>query len=154
MLKLLWKASEMRIRIRTRIANRTPELVFQNHTRALFLQLAPPFPRLELLQFDGCHTGNNVGIRMNFGLLKTEWWSTITQEIHTPDLAQFTDEGTKLPFFLSYWKHQHIMAKEGNDVMMTDYVEFRSSNAFSTLLMYPAIYMMLFYRKPIYKKKL
>jgi ligand-binding SRPBCC domain-containing protein len=87
-------------------------------------------------------------------LLKTEWWSTITEEIHTSELAQFTDEGTRLPFFLSYWKHQHIMTKNGNDVVMTDAVEFRSSNTLSTLLMYPAIYLMLFYRKPIYKKKL
>ncbi|MFM2285577.1 MAG: hypothetical protein RLZZ543_1074, partial [Bacteroidota bacterium] len=103
---------------------------------------------------DGCHKGNVVGIRMNFGVLKTEWWSTITEEIHTPELAQFTDEGTRLPFFLSYWKHQHIIEKEGNDVRMTDYVEFRSSNALSTFVMYPAIFLMLFYRKPIYKKRL
>ena len=144
----------MRIRIRTRIANRTPERVFQNHTRALFLQLAPPFPRLELLQFDGCHTGNIVGIRMNFGLLKTEWWSSITEEIHTAERAQFTDEGSQLPFFLRYWKHQHIMQQEGNDVLMIDDVEFRSVNALSTLLLFPAIYLMLFYRKPIYKKRL
>ncbi len=144
----------MRLILETLITNRTPFAVFQKFDKALFLQLAPPFPRSELIRFDGCKTGDLVGLRLRMLFRWNVWWSEIISDTHTDLEESFVDLGIKLPFFLSYWKHSHRIVKQGKDVVVVDDIEFKAHNFLLTWLSYPAIYLMFVYRKPIYRRLL
>ena len=144
----------MRLLLQTRISNRTPAEVFQKFDKTLFLQLAPPFPRSELVRFDGCKQGDMVGLRLRMLFRWHVWWSEIIADTHSVNEESFVDLGIQLPFFLSYWKHAHRIVKQGNDLLVVDDIEFKAHNFLLTWLSYPAMYVMFAYRKPLYKRLL
>ena len=49
--------------------------------RALFLELAPTFPKLRLLRFDGSQPGDWVEIELVLGPFRQRWTSQITDHI-------------------------------------------------------------------------
>ncbi|MCU0391818.1 MAG: hypothetical protein MUE81_11930 [Thermoflexibacter sp.] len=128
--------------------------VWQGFNETLFLKLAPPFPPMKLLRFDGSEKGNEVHIRLNFILFKQKWISLITENVKTEDQIYFIDEGIKLPFFLKYWKHKHRIIKHIDNEKHTqsiiiDEIEFKSIFGW---LIYPVLYLQFWNRKKIYRK--
>jgi ligand-binding SRPBCC domain-containing protein len=140
--------------IRTRIANTTKESVIKAFDRSMFLRLAPPFPKLELLRFDGCETGDEIHLQLGFILYKKKWVSQVTANGSKNNELYFVDEGSTLPPPLHYWKHYHGIHQEGTNVVVEDNVMYQSGNIILDILLYPFFYLLFFYRKPIYKKYL
>jgi ligand-binding SRPBCC domain-containing protein len=89
---------------------------------------------------------------LNFILFKQDWISDIIDQNALESEIYFVDEGSKLPFFLSYWKHRHRMIKDGKGTIIIDDITFKTPSILSDYLFYPLMYLQFLYRKPIYQK--
>ncbi len=141
----------MRIKIST-LVKQPYTKVFEGFDQNLFIKLAPPFPPVKLLRFDGCKVDDRVALRLNFIFFKQTWESLITDYQNNAQEISFVDEGVKLPFFLKYWKHRHRVVKEGEQTQIVDDISFKTPFFLFDYLMYPALYLQFLYRKPIYRK--
>ena len=144
----------MRIELSTRIPNRTIADTFNKFDEALFLKLAPPIPVSKLIRFDGCKTKDVVALKLRLFFIWHLWESQIVSDERTINEINFVDQGIKLPFFLSFWKHRHRIIQDNEDVLIIDDIEFFAHNKVLTLLSYPILYLMFAMRKPIYRKEL
>ena len=143
----------MRFNISTTVGQ-LPAQVFEGFTEDLFLKLAPPFPPVKLLRFDGCKIGDVVQVRLNFIFFKQIWESHIIDAGIAEDEIFFIDKGIKLPFFLGYWQHKHFIRRNtDNTSSIIDAIEFKSPwGKVLDFLLFPTIYVQFYYRKPIYKR--
>ena len=147
----------MKIIIQT-IVSKTIEEVFDGFTEDLFKDLAPPLLPMNLLRFDGCKVDDQVHIELFLG---QKWNSLITESEQTEKEIYFIDEGVKLPFPLSSWKHKHrlinaaIAEDSGIDsgTIISDEIEYSTGLKFFDMLLFPAFWLIFYYRKHIYKKK-
>ncbi len=141
----------MKLVIKTAVAQ-PPQQVWEGFNQDLFTSLAPPFPPVKLLRFDGSMKGDEVHLELNFLLFKQQWNSLIVGQASSEQEFFFVDEGIKLPFFLKFWQHKHRMVKEGNGTMIIDDITYQTPFKLLDWLMYPAMWAQFAYRKPIYKK--
>lgn len=142
----------MKLEIQTLIPDARVDVVFNQFNRDLFVRLSPPFPPSKLIRFDGCKKGDMVEVELSLPLFPQRWLSEITDESHIPgQFHQFTDVGRKLPFFLSSWKHEHILLQEGKDVRIIDRIQFEGRFPFASIIIYPQIRSVMRYRIPIYQ---
>ncbi len=126
--------------------------VWEGFNESLFRKLAPPFPKVELLRFDGCRKGDEVHLVLHFPFLKQTWNALIIENGASENEIYFIDIGSKCPFFLKSWQHKHIIRKVDNDKsLIIDQVEFSTGSLVSDLLFFPILYTQFLYRKPIYK---
>ncbi len=65
--------------LQTKVQNTTKEAVLNGFTKDFFLKLAPPFPRLTLLRFDGSEKGNEIHLELNMFVMKKKWISLVTE---------------------------------------------------------------------------
>ncbi|MEJ7662272.1 MAG: hypothetical protein WKG07_23260 [Hymenobacter sp.] len=87
-----------------------PAQVMAGFTRELFVTLAPPFPKLHLLRYDGNNRGDTVIIELQAGPKRWRWTSLITDNGTLPDgTLYFVDEGQILPAPLRRWRHRHLI---------------------------------------------
>lgn len=141
----------MKIVVETAVENNYLE-VKAGFTEELFRKLAPPFPPVNVLRFDGCTTGDKVELELNFLLFKQKWVSLITEDKTTENEFYFVDEGVKLPFFLGKWRHKHRIISQGLGSLIRDEIEFSGPYFWLTPILFPALWIQFWYRKPIYKK--
>jgi len=142
----------MRLKIVTQVEQSIEE-VFEGFDKRLFLKLSPPFPKVKLQRFDGCQTNDRVIIELNFIFFKQIWESHITESKTTTEEIYFIDKGVKLPFFLKFWEHKHIIQRKEGKTFIIDDIHYKAIGGFlGTLLFYPSLYLQFLYRKPIYKK--
>jgi ligand-binding SRPBCC domain-containing protein len=141
----------MNIKISTKV-NQSLLKVWEGFNLELFSKLAPPFPPVEVKEFGGCLKGDKVHLELNFILFKQDWISDIVEQNRTESEIYFIDEGTKLPFFLRYWKHKHRLVKENEGTIIIDDITFKTPTILTDYLFYPLMYLQFFYRKPIYRK--
>lgn len=141
----------MNIRIVTNIGINSKENVFAGFDRKLFSRLAPPFPKLNLIRFDGCLNGDEVHLETDFIVFKQKWISLIVENNTSDTEIYFIDEGTTLPFPLKYWRHKHIVRQTGNTVEIEDNIRFGTKNKVADILLYLPLYLLFLYRKPVYK---
>ena len=128
------------------------QTVFAGFNQELFIKLAPPFPPVKLLRFDGCKKGNVVMIQLNLIFFKQIWESLITENQAMEEKIYFIDEGIRLPFFLKKWKHQHIIKQENQQTAIIDNISYQSPFWLFDYFLFPLLYLLFYYRKPIYKK--
>jgi ligand-binding SRPBCC domain-containing protein len=141
----------MNIKISTKV-NQSLLKVWEGFNLELFSKLAPPFPPVEVKEFGGCLKGDKVHLELNFILFKQDWISDIVEQNRTESEIYFIDEGTKLPFFLRYWKHKHRLVKENEGTIIIDDITFKTPTILTDYLFYPLMYLQFLYRKPIYRK--
>jgi ligand-binding SRPBCC domain-containing protein len=141
----------MKLKIQTSVEKNYLQ-VWEEFTEDLFNQLSPPFPPVKVIQFDGCHKGDTVELELNFLLFKQRWRSLITDQQSTNTEIFFLDEGVKLPFFLTFWKHRHRIIKNGDSTIIADEIEFKTPTLLTNYLFYPLLWLQFAYRKPIYQK--
>lgn len=140
----------MNIRFETTVSGNFKEIMTR-FDRKLFEALAPSFPKMEIVEFTGSRKGDRVHIRFQEPF-RAEWISTITDHGSTASEAYFVDEGTRLPFPLSFWKHRHIVRKVTDSTScIIDDITFKGPNKLISLLMYPALFLGFYPRKKIYK---
>ena len=143
----------MHLILRTAVAQ-PPAQVMAGFTRALFEALAPPFPRLRVLRFDGCRTGDHVDIELNTLVKRLRWTSLIVDDGQLPDGTQFfVDEGQELPPPLRYWRHRHLIEPgPGGTSVVVDNLEYRTASPLLDALLYPAMWAQFAWRQPIYRR--
>lgn len=126
--------------------------VKEGFTEVLFKKLAPPFPPVNVLRFDGCKKGHQVVLELNFLLFKQKWVSLITDDQTTDQEFYFVDEGIELPFFLGKWRHKHRIISSGTGSVIRDEIDFSGPFSWMTPLLFPALWLQFVYRKPIYRR--
>lgn len=141
----------MRLQITTNV-EQSAHQVMAGFNEELFLKLNPPFPQVRLLRFDGSKKGDIVGLELNFIFFKQRWVSEITFDEEHPDYFLFIDEGRKLPFMFTYWKHEHRIEDRPNGSAIIDRISYESGTKLLSFLLYPVLILQFMYRKPIYKK--
>jgi len=144
----------MHLLLRTRVAQ-PPARVMAGFDRTLFLQLAPPFPKMNLLRFDGSRPGDRVEMELVVGPKRWRWTSLITEAGQFPNGTQyFVDEGQELPAPLRYWHHRHLVtpyAKGLGSVIVED-ITYRTGSRVLDVLLYPAMWAQFAWRKPTYRR--
>lgn len=141
----------MKIALSTKVES-SLKTVKEGFNQDLFLKLSPPFPLVKLLRFDGCLTGHQVWIELNFILFKQRWDALIVDHKESEEEFYFIDEGTKLPFFLKSWKHKHILNSSAGNCYVTDQINYSTGTILTDLLIFPLLWLQFVYRKPIYRK--
>ncbi len=140
----------MKVQIKTKVKGDYKTIMHQ-FDRKLFEALKPRYPKVEIVSFTGSKKGDKVHLRFH-SPLKAEWISHITADGEDDQAAFFIDEGVKLPFPLSYWRHKHIVKKaRGDHSYIIDEITFTGINFLFSLVLYPAIYLAFLGRKKIYK---
>ncbi len=127
-----------------------PKRAVEKFDAALFTALAPPFPKIRLVRFDE----NTVEIAMNFFVFKTVWESRVYPTHVDDQQAYFVDEGVRLPPPLKFWRHTHRLVARGQGSVLRDEIEFSTGRGVLDVLIYPFLWAMMAYRKPIYRKLL
>ena len=94
----------MKLVLKTNVQQTPPE-VWAGFSQSLFEKLAPPFPRIRLLRFDGSTTGCTVEVELNFVFFRQILQSDIIEHGETEDEIWFVDQGRRWPFFLKFWRH-------------------------------------------------
>lgn len=143
----------MHVLLRTAVAQ-PPAQVMAGFTCELFVALAPPFPRLRVLRFDGCLTGHRVEIELDTVVKRMPWTSLIVDHGQLPDgTLFFVDEGQTLPPPLRYWRHRHLIqpGPDGGSVIVDD-LEYRSGSRALDALLRPAMWAQFAWRRPIYRR--
>ena len=130
------------------------QAVMAQFDRDLFEKLSPPGAGVDLVRFDGSKKGDVVHIRLKlFGFITQDWISDITDDGVTDEEAFFIDQGSTLPFFLTFWKHRHVVKIVGGDQSeIIDDIQFQTPWWIPGFLMYPIMWAQFAYRKPIYRK--
>ncbi len=142
----------MKIHLRTPVAA-SLNTVWQGFDEKLFKALSPPFPPVKLSRFDGSMPGDIVSLELNFIFFKQKWTSEIEYQQETPNEIYFIDRGTKLPFFLAFWRHKHRLLRDATGgTIIADEIEYRTPFLLFDYLMYPVMWAQFAYRKPIYRK--
>ncbi len=143
----------MNIKIETAVRGNYKE-VLARFDRELFEQLSPPGAEVDLIRFDGSHKGDIVHLRLKLaGMIKQDWISEIVEEGEDDEKAWFVDQGTQLPFFLSKWKHRHIVRRQAEEEsLIVDDIHFEWHNPLLSGLLYPLLYAQFAYRAPIYRR--
>ena len=140
----------MKLTIQTSV-QQSYQQVWAGFTKDLFTKLNPPFPPVKVIRFDGCLKGDVVELELNFFVFKQSWKSLITDQQTTDVDIFFLDEGIKLPFFLSSWRHYHRIIKCNDNTIIADEIEFRTPTILTDYLLYPLLWAQFAYRKPIYR---
>lgn len=141
----------MNIQLKTKVKGNYKDIMRQ-FDRKLFEALKPKQAKMEIVEFTGSKKGDRVHLRF-LSPIKAEWISEIVEDGVNDQEAYFIDEGTTLPFPLTYWRHKHIVQKIREDTSyIIDDMTFSGANALITALIYPGIYLGFYPRKKIYQK--
>lgn len=140
----------MRIQLKTKVDGNY-RAVMEKFDRKLFEALKPKYGKMEIVEFTGSKKNDIVHLRF-LSPFKVEWESEIIEDGENENESYFIDEGTKLPFPLSYWKHKHVVQKITEDTSyIIDDMTFEGVHFIFTPLLYPALYIAFYPRKSIYK---
>jgi len=141
----------MKILIETLVAQNYKD-VFAQFDRDLFLALKPPLINLQLERFDGCNKGDKVEMQLGILGVQQSWKALIVEQQENSDAIYFIDEGVEIPPPIKHWRHRHTLKNIAErQTMIVDDIEFSTGNSVLDLLMYPIMYLLFWYRKPIYR---
>ncbi len=139
-----------RIKIKTKVKG-CPTKIIRHFDEELFMKLNPPFIKVELNQFDGCKKDSDLKLTTNFLGLYQYWHNKVIDRFDSDNLVYFIDEGVEMPFPITKWIHKHKIVKiDDQNSYIVDDIEYICSNPIFEFFSYPAIFITMFYRKPIY----
>jgi len=140
----------MNIQLKTKVDGNYRDII-KKFDRHLFEALKPKYGKMQIVKFTGSQKGDLVHLQF-LSPIKMEWVSEITEDGENEKEAYFIDEGVKLPFPLSYWRHKHIVQKITADTSyIIDDMTFKGANFLITLFLFPVLYIAFYPRKSIYK---
>lgn len=126
--------------------------VFEAFDEQLFRKLAPPYPRLKLLRFDGSKPGDVVEVELQTGIKSFRWTSLITEREINDTAAWFVDEGQVVPPPLRSWRHKHLITKQDSGAIIHDIIDYSTGYRVSDALLYPLMLAAFGMRGPVYRK--
>ena len=136
----------MRILLKSKV-NSPIDKVNDHFDEGLFKYLLPP--GAELIHYGGSSKGDIVHLKLP---VVGTWKSEITDHGRNNGSIYFVDEGIKLPFPLTRWKHKHILHQIDNQAIIEDNIEFSTGLVLSDALVYPFLYLAFAPRIKQYKK--
>ncbi|MCS7085131.1 MAG: hypothetical protein RMM53_05130 [Bacteroidia bacterium] len=139
----------MKFTIATRVGL-PPRRAAERFDARLFQALAPPFPKIRLLRFEP----QRVEMRLDFGVFRSMWESKVEDWIFDAEEARFVDTGVRLPPPLKSWRHVHRLRAHGQGSILYDEIEYTTGVRPLDWLIFPFLWAMMAYRRPIYRKKL
>lgn len=142
----------MHLHLRTNVAQ-DYLTVFNAFDEQLFRKLSPPYPKLNLLRFDGSEPGDVVDVELQTGIKSFRWTSLITARELTDAEAYFIDEGQQLPPPLRLWHHKHLVTKNGNGATIHDIITFSTGFKLLDAILLPIMKMQFGMRGPIYERE-
>lgn len=142
----------MRFQLHTDV-KQSIQKVADGFNEKLFVALAPPFPKINLLRFDGSKKGDLVIMELHMGTKKQRWVSEIVAHGENSEEWFFIDEGRELPKPLKFWQHRHHLLHLRSELTrIVDDVTYSTGNKILDMAIYPALLAQFLYRKPIYQK--
>lgn len=141
------------LKVKTKVFGQ-PKEIMSKFTQDLLLDLTPPFMDIEITQFDGNKKDDEIHIVASILGSYQSWVNIIKEAKETEDEVYFVDEAKEMPSPFTYWRHTHKV-KRLNDTHseIIDEVIFDTQNSILDLIMYPIVYSLMYYRKPIYMDK-
>lgn len=107
---------------------------------------------MEITQFTGSKTGDIVALSFTSPIRAT-WVSKIVEHGQDDAKAYFIDVGTKLPFPLKEWRHEHIVERiDEKTSLIVDDINYSTGYKLIDILLYPFMYLGFYPRKSGYKK--
>ena len=141
----------MRIVLKTRVKGHYLKVI-ERFDRDLFEALKPKGAKMEIVEFTGSKKGDRVHVRF-VSPFKADWISDITEDGHAEDKAWFVDEGVKMPFGLTLWKHRHLVVADGSEnAVVVDDIHYKGVNGVWSCLMYLPLLLGFYPRKRIYQE--
>jgi ligand-binding SRPBCC domain-containing protein len=118
----------------------------------LFRFLLPPKYIATLVEYQGSKPGSKVHIRFKFPF-PSDWISIIKSEEKDAGKYVFMDEGEKLPFGLTSWKHIHRVIKiDEIHTEIIDDMSFSTGHRIFDFLLFPVLFLSFYPRKRLYKQ--
>ncbi len=125
--------------------------VFHAFDRKLFDYVSPA-NQIEVKRFDGVEVGDITEIHIKKPI-KGTWITKIVDRQVSETSAHFIDEGTRLPFGMTSWRHEHIVVKTGeNDSLIIDRAHFKTEFRVYTALLYLPLWLSFRSRRSKYRK--
>ncbi len=141
----------MKIIIQTQVSQHYLK-VKSGFNESLFKKLSPTFPPVQLIRFDGSSKGDLVILELDFFVFKQKWTSKIVDDLTNDHEFYFIDKGISLPFFLKNWQHKHHIFHNAKGSIISDEIDYEGPTGILTYLLYPALYLQFWMRKPVYRK--
>ena len=141
----------MRLQLKTRV-KLDYRSVFDAFDEHLFRQLAPPYPRLTVVRFDGSQPSDMVEVELRAGFKRFRWTSRIVERQVTATEAWFVDQGQQLPPPLRHWRHRHLVRRHENHTTIHDIIDYSTGSRLLDVLLYPLMLGQFAYRKPLYRR--
>lgn len=138
------------INIRTKVYG-TPRGILAKFTLELLLKLTPPLINVEVNQFDGNKKNSEVHIISSLFGNYQNWKNLITEDFESDDECYFVDEAIEMPFPFTSWIHTHKIRRiDEKRSYIQDHIKYSCQYKFLESIIYPAIFALMYYRKPIY----
>lgn len=115
------------------------------------LKLTPPFINVEISQYEGNKKDSQVHIISSILGNYQNWKNIITESFDSDDECYFVDEAVEMPFPFTTWIHTHKIRRiSENRSYIQDHIKFSCKYKFLESLVYPMVFAIMYYRKPIY----
>lgn len=129
------------------------EQVRDQFGQELFTYISPGIIPFKHRRFDGCKKGDEFHFEIGIGGAMQEWIGHVTFEESNDSGWSFIDEGKKLPWPLSYWKHHHRVDKVSDfECLIVDDISFECTPAILAPLISPILWSVFAVRPYRYKK--
>lgn len=127
--------------------------VKQGFNQDLFTSLTPPFIDVVVRHYQGEKTGDTLSLELGLGPIKMFWEGKIIDHGEGEDFWYFIDEGTKLPFPLKYWHHEHRLEKINDKLTkIIDRVHYQANNVLCLPALSMQLKLMFWQRKKQYRE--
>jgi ligand-binding SRPBCC domain-containing protein len=138
------------ISIKTKVKG-SAAVVFALFDEKLFDFLAPPNWLAKKIIYEGSNVGDKVAMQFNIPV-KSVMEVEISTVQHTQDKHWFIDQGVRLPFGLTQWRHEHIVLANEDCSIVHDKITYKTNNLLLDWAFYPFFYLAFYGRKKPYQK--
>ncbi|MFG1492247.1 hypothetical protein ABMA75_01685 [Halobacteriovorax sp. ZH4_bin.1] len=136
------------------IVNASVDEILNNFNADTMQEATPPFINLEVPRFDGNSVSDQTHLITSICGHYQSWVIEVTQKKETSDGIIIRTEAIETPFPFTMWIHTYHIRDIGNDqTKITDNIKYKTENFAFDLLIYPIIYFIMYYRKPILMDK-
>ncbi len=142
-----------RVRVKTKVKAKAKDII-KSFDVDFFLKLSPPFLDVEVNQFDGYKTEDSIKITTNFLGYYQFWHNQVIDYFETDKEVSFIEQAIETPFPVTSWQHKHkIIQIDDEHCYIIDDVEYSCINFFFENMIYPAVFLTMYYRRPVYVDK-
>ncbi|MEY3443202.1 MAG: hypothetical protein RLZZ519_1483 [Bacteroidota bacterium] len=143
----------MQLKIKTPVAGNYRN-VFAGFDDSLLMKLTPPGMKMNLLHSDPPEMpGGRIRLKVTImGIIHQDWENEFSGYELKEDECHFVDTGIKLPFPMTYWRHDHRVLRDGDNTLILDDIEYKCGFFLLEWLLYPILWAQFRYRRPIYRR--